>query len=72
LVGLKSLFKGNLVLTSALTGCGKHGKMFLSVLDKHAPIREKRVKSKPNIPWLTNAIKKQIRERDRFKFPLAV
>jgi hypothetical protein len=40
---------------------------FLSVLDKHAPIREKRVKSKPNIPWLTNAIKKQIRERDRFK-----
>jgi hypothetical protein len=41
--------------------------IFLSVLDKHAPIREKRVKNIPNIPWLTNAIKKQIRERDRLK-----
>ena len=41
---------------------------FLSVLDKHAPIREKRVKNIPNIPWLTNAIKKQMRERDRLKF----
>ena len=37
--------------------------IFLSVLDKHAPIREKRVKNIPNIPWLANAIKKQIRER---------
>jgi hypothetical protein len=42
--------------------------IFLSVLDKHAPIREKRVKNIPNIPWLTNAIKKQILERDRLKF----
>ena len=43
--------------------------IFLSVLDKHAPIREKRVKNIPNlIPWLTNAIKKQMRERDRLKF----
>ncbi len=41
--------------------------IFLSVLDKHAPIREKRVKNIPNIPWLTNAIKKQIREQDRLK-----
>ena len=31
--------------------------LFMSVLDKHAPIREKRVKDKPSIPWLTSAIK---------------
>jgi hypothetical protein len=30
--------------------------------------KEKRVKNIPNIPWLTNAIKKQMRERDRLKF----
>ena len=35
------------------------------VLNSHAPIREKRVKSKPNVPWFTSTIKKQIRERDR-------
>ncbi|CAB4024457.1 Hypothetical predicted protein, partial [Paramuricea clavata] len=33
----------------------------------NAPIREKRVKSKPNVPWLTSTIKKQIHERDRLK-----
>ncbi len=27
--------------------------LFLNILDRHAPIREKRVKSKPNVPWLT-------------------
>ena len=41
--------------------------LFMSVLDKHALIREKRVKNKPSIPWLTSAIKKEIRERDRLK-----
>ena len=41
--------------------------LFMSVLDKHAPMREKRVKNKPSIPWLTGAIKKEIRERDRLK-----
>ena len=41
--------------------------LFVQVLDRHAPIREKRVKSKPNVPWLTSTIKKQIRERDRLK-----
>ncbi|CAB4007826.1 Hypothetical predicted protein, partial [Paramuricea clavata] len=41
--------------------------LFVKVLDRHAPIREKRVKSKPNVPWLTSTIKKQIRERDRLK-----
>ena len=39
----------------------------MTVLDKYAPIREKRVKNKPSVPWLTNTIKKQIRERDRLK-----
>ena len=39
----------------------------LKVLDKHAPVREERVKDKPSVPWLTNTFKKQIRERDRFK-----
>ncbi len=41
--------------------------LFLNILDRHAPIREKRVKSKPNVPWLTSTIKKQVRERDRLK-----
>ena len=41
--------------------------LFMKVLNKHAPIREKRVKNKPSVPWLTNTIKKQIRERDRLK-----
>ena len=41
--------------------------LFMSALDKHAPIREKRVKNKPSIPWLTSAIKKEIRERDCHK-----
>ncbi|CAB3997488.1 RNA-directed DNA polymerase from transposon BS [Paramuricea clavata] len=41
--------------------------LFVKVLDRHAPIREKRVKSKPNVPWLTSTIEKQIRERDRLK-----
>jgi hypothetical protein len=41
--------------------------LFITVLDKHAPIRKKRVKNKPSVPWLTNTIKKQIRERDRLR-----
>ena len=40
---------------------------FLRVLDKHAPIRIKNVRNKPNVPWLTSSIKLQIRERDRIK-----
>ena len=38
---------------------------FLTVLDKHAPIREKKVRNEPSVPWLTNTIKQQIREGDR-------
>ena len=41
--------------------------LFTAVLNKHAPIREKRVKNKPSVPWLTNTVKQQIRERDRLK-----
>ena len=41
--------------------------LFMTVLDKHASIREKRVKNKSSVPWLNNTIKKQIRERDRLK-----
>ena len=41
---------------------------FLRVLDKHAPvIRDKKIKNKPNVPWLTNIVKLQMRERDRLK-----
>ena len=40
---------------------------FLRVLDKHAPIRVKKVKNKSNVPWLTSSIKLQMRERDRLK-----
>ena len=38
--------------------------LFIVVLNKHAPIKEKIVKNKPSVPWLTNTIKQQIRERD--------
>ena len=41
--------------------------LFLDVLDRHAPLREKCVKNKPNVPWLTSEIKLQIRERDHLK-----
>jgi hypothetical protein len=35
---------------------------FLRVLDKHAPVRDKKVENKPNVPWLTNIVKLQVRE----------
>ena len=41
--------------------------IFLTVLDKHAPIRIKNVGNNSSVPWLTSAIKLQIRERDRLK-----
>ncbi len=31
--------------------------LFLNILDRHAPIREKRVKSKPNVAWLLVLLK---------------
>jgi hypothetical protein len=36
-------------------------------MDKHAPIRDKKIKKKPNVPWLTSIVKLQMRERDRLK-----
>ena len=41
--------------------------LFIAVLNKHPPVREKIVRNKPSVPWLTNTIKQQIRERDRLK-----
>ena len=41
--------------------------LFLGVLDKHAPLRSKRVKNNPNLPWISKEIKKKMRERDRLK-----
>ncbi len=41
--------------------------LFMDVLDRHAPLREKRVKNKPNVPWLTSEIKLQIRKQDNLK-----
>lgn len=42
-------------------------KTFLSVLNKHAPIREKRVKSKQLPPWLTPEIMSAMKIRDSLK-----
>ena len=39
---------------------------FLSVADKHAPIRQRRVKSEYK-PWLTNQIKQMSYHRDYLK-----
>ena len=41
--------------------------LFLGVLDAHAPIRVKRVKSNRSIPWLNKNIKLLLFERDRPK-----
>ncbi len=40
---------------------------FLSVADKHAPIRQRRVKSELYKPWLTNEIKQMSYHRDYLK-----
>ena len=41
-------------------------RMFLEVLDKHAPLQHKKVCSK-KVPWITNNIKKLIIQRDKLK-----
>ena len=41
--------------------------LFLDVLNKHAPIRTKRIRNKPSVPWLTKTIKQKIFERNRLK-----
>ena len=46
---------------------GKFGKQnFSSILDKHAPIRHKRVK-KSSVPWLDSNIKQLMQSRDFHK-----
>ena len=40
--------------------------MFLSIVDKHAPMKSKRIRSN-NVPWVTNEIKDIIHERDKMK-----
>ena len=40
--------------------------VFLSVVDKHAPIRTKRVRSS-KCPWLTPQLKKYMYERGKLK-----
>ena len=41
-------------------------KLFTDVLDKHAPIQKKKIKSK-KVPWITSEIKKLIILRDKLK-----
>ena len=41
--------------------------LFLAVLDVHAPLRMKRVRTRRNIPWLNKNSKKLMFERDKLK-----
>ena len=41
-------------------------KLFLEVLDKHAPLQQKKIRSK-KVPWITSDIKKLMNTRDKFK-----
>ena len=41
-------------------------KIFLDVLDKHAPLQHKKIRSK-KAPWITNDIKNLMNTRDKFK-----
>ena len=41
--------------------------LFLDVLNKHAPIRTKRIRNRSSVAWLTKAIKQKICERNRLK-----
>jgi hypothetical protein len=40
--------------------------LFLEVLDNHAPLQHKKIRTK-KVPWITSAIKQLIITRDRFK-----
>ena len=40
--------------------------IFLEIVDKHAPCRTKKVRSRPS-PWITSEIKKQMYSRDKLK-----
>ena len=45
---------------------GNLEKIFLDVLDKHAPLQHKKIRSK-KAPWITNDIKNLMNTRDKFK-----
>ena len=46
---------------------GKFGKkLFLEVLNRHAPLQHKKIRAK-RIPWLTSPIKERINTRDKLK-----
>ena len=42
-------------------------KLFLEILNKHAPLRSKRIRNKPNLPWIPKDIRNKMFERDRLK-----
>ncbi|KAK2552761.1 hypothetical protein P5673_025913, partial [Acropora cervicornis] len=50
---------------NAMWSCWKT--MFLEVLDSHSPIRSKRVRKRPSLPWLTKDIRNKMLERDSLK-----
>ena len=50
---------------NAMWSCWKT--MFVEVLDSHAPIRSKRVRKRPSLPWLSKDIRDKMLERDRLK-----
>ena len=42
-------------------------KLFLEILDRHAPIQKKRKRPFNDVPWLTRELKELIHKRDNFK-----
>ena len=40
--------------------------LFIEILNKHAPLQKKKIKSK-SIPWITSNIKRMINTRDKLK-----
>ena len=41
-------------------------KLFLEVLDKHAPLQHKKIRTR-RIPWITSSIKELMNKRDKLK-----
>jgi hypothetical protein len=39
----------------------------MTVLDKHAPVRERRVRNKTSVAWITRNSRNKMFERDRLK-----
>jgi hypothetical protein len=40
---------------------------FAQVLDKHAPIRVKRLRKRGNVPWVNSEVKEKLFKRDALK-----